>query len=45
MEKILLKICFNKHNFARTFITFGFRCKIISVKLLVFGDNIPTLKF
>ena len=39
-EHLLLKIGFIKPSFVRTLTTFGLRCRIISVKLLVFGVNI-----
>ena len=35
-----MRIGFNKPGFVRTLTTFGLRCRIISVKLLVFGVNI-----
>ena len=41
IEDFLLKIGFDKSGFVKTFITFGFRCRIKSVnKLVVFGVNI-----
>ena len=39
-EHFLLKISFNKPSFCQTLTTFGFRCRIISVKILVFAVKI-----
>ena len=39
-EHFLLKIVFNKPSFRQKLTTLGFRCRIISIKLLVFGVNI-----
>ena len=40
IEPCLLKIGLNKPSFDTRLIIFGFRCRIISVKLLVFGFHI-----
>ena len=45
-ERFLLKTGFMNHVFARTLMTFGFTCRIISVKLLVFGVKmLPQKKY